>query len=105
MQALQIAGYGKPAEVLRLVEVPDVGAPGPNEVVAAVEASPINGTDLLIMMGRYGYLPPLPSIQGVEGVARVVAVGPGVKQLKEGDLTLIPFLQPAWTERVKLSAP
>jgi NADPH:quinone reductase-like Zn-dependent oxidoreductase len=105
MQALQIAGYGKPAEVLRLVEVPDVGAPGPNEVVAAVEASPINGTDLLIMMGRYGYLPPLPSIQGVEGVARVVAVGPGVKHLKEGDLTLIPFLHPAWTERVKLSAP
>lgn len=105
MKALQIEAFGNPAEVVKLVELPDVGAPAPDEVVVAVEASPINGTDLLMMTGRYGYLPPLPSILGVEGVGRVVAAGSAVKHLKEGDRTLIPFPQPAWAERVKLSAP
>lgn len=103
MKAIQLQSFGKPAEVVKLVDLPDVGDPGPNEVVAAVQAAPINGTDLLIMAGRYGYLPPLPSVLGVEGVARVVAVGSGVKHLKEGDLTLVPFLQPTWVERVKFT--
>lgn len=42
---------------------------------------------------------------GTEGVGRVVAVGSDVKHLKEGDRTLIPFLCPAWAERVKTDAP
>src|SRR6202040_2948563 len=35
---------------------------------------------------------------------RVIAVGSGVKHLKEGDRTLVPFLHPAWAERVKPNA-
>ena len=35
----------------------------------------------------------------------MVAVGSGVKHLKEGDRALIPFLHPAWAERVKTDAP
>jgi NADPH:quinone reductase-like Zn-dependent oxidoreductase len=50
------------------------------------------------------FLPPLPSILGVEGVGRVVAVGTGIKHLKEGDRTLVPMLQPAWVERIKTRA-
>jgi len=104
MQAIQLRAFGDPAEVVRLIDTPDVGAPGPDEIVIATEASPINNTDLMIIAGRYGYLPTLPSILGVEGVGRVVAVGRDVKFLKEGDRTLIPVLQPAWVERVKLRA-
>jgi NADPH:quinone reductase-like Zn-dependent oxidoreductase len=44
-------------------------------VVIALEASPINMSDLLMISGRYGYRPKLPSIVGTEGVGRVVAVG------------------------------
>jgi NADPH:quinone reductase-like Zn-dependent oxidoreductase len=104
MKAIQLQAFGNPADVVRLVDVPDVGRPGPDEVVIALEASPINWTDLSIIAGRYGYLPPLPSVLGVEGVGRVAAIGHNVRHLKEGDRSLIPLLQPAWVERVKTSA-
>ena len=77
MKAVQIVAFGKPTEVLQVADVPDVGAPGPNEVVIALEASPINPSDLFMFTGNYGYRPPLPSIVGAEGAGRVVAVGPG----------------------------
>jgi NADPH:quinone reductase-like Zn-dependent oxidoreductase len=32
-------------------------------------------------------------------------VGAGVKHLKEGDRTLVPFLHPTWAERIKTDAP
>ena len=41
MKAIQIEAFGNPAEVMKLVDVPDVGAPGEGEVVIALEASPI----------------------------------------------------------------
>jgi NADPH:quinone reductase-like Zn-dependent oxidoreductase len=105
MKAIQIQSFGKPTEVARCVDIPDVGAPGANEVVLEVEATPINMSDLLMIGGAYGYRPTLPATVGSEGVGRVVAVGAGVKHLKEGDRTLVPVMQPAWAERVKVSAP
>src|SRR5262249_3119116 len=105
MKAIQIQSFGKPTEVARCVDIPDVGAPGANEVVLEVEATPINMSDLLMIAGAYGYRPTLPALVGSEGVGRVVAVGAGVKHLKEGDRTLVPVMQPAWAERVKVSAP
>jgi NADPH:quinone reductase-like Zn-dependent oxidoreductase len=104
MKAIQIEAFGNPAEVMKLVDVPDVGAPGEGEVVIALEASPINMSDLLMISGRYGYRPKLPSIVGTEGVGRVVAVGDGVTHLKQGDRTLIPYPSPAWAERIKADA-
>jgi NADPH:quinone reductase-like Zn-dependent oxidoreductase len=105
MKAIQIETFGRPAEVLKAVDIPDVGAPAAGEVVIAVEASPINQYDLLMIAGRYGYRPRLPAIMGTEGVGRVVAVGAGVKHLKEGDRTLVPFLHPTWAERIKTDVP
>lgn len=91
--------------MLKAVDIPDVGAPAAGEVVIALEASPINQYDLLMIACGYGYRPRLPAIMGTEGVGRVVAVGAGVKHLKEGDRALVPFLHPAWAERIKTSAP
>jgi NADPH:quinone reductase-like Zn-dependent oxidoreductase len=104
MKAIQLQGYGDPAAVTKLIDVPDVGAPGPDEFVIDVEASPINGTDFMMMAGIYGLQPPLPHILGVEGVGRVSAVGRNVKNVKEGDRTLIPPTTPSWVERVKTDA-
>src|SRR5262245_34328041 len=104
MKAIQIEAFGNPAEVVKAVDIPDVGAPTAGEVVIALEASPINQYDLLMIAGGYGYRPRLPAIMGTEGVGRVVAVGAGVKHLKEGDRTLVPFLHPTWAERVKTDA-
>ena len=105
MKAIQIEAFGNPAEVVKAVDIPDVGAPAAGEVVIALEASPINQYDLLMIAGGYGYRPRLPAIMGTEGVGRVVAVGAGVKHLKEGDRTLVPFLHPTWAERIKTDAP
>jgi NADPH:quinone reductase-like Zn-dependent oxidoreductase len=105
MKAIQIEGFGKPVEVVKVVEFPDVGAPGAGEVVLALEALPINQYDLLMIAGGYGYRPRLPAIMGTEGVGRVVAVSAGVKHLKEGDRTLVPFLHPTWAEHIKTDAP
>jgi NADPH:quinone reductase-like Zn-dependent oxidoreductase len=104
MKAIQIEAFGDPAEVLKLVDIPDVGAPAEGEVVIALEASPINMSDLLMISGRYGYRPKLPSVMGTEGVGHVIAVGGGVKHLKQGDRTLVPYPTPAWAERVKANA-
>lgn len=104
MKAVQVVTFGRAAEVVKLNDVPDVGAPAPDEVVVAMEASPINSTDLMVIAGRYGYLPPLPATLGIEGVGRVVARGSQVKNLKEGDRTLIPVMTPTWAERVKFTA-
>jgi NADPH:quinone reductase-like Zn-dependent oxidoreductase len=105
MKAIQIETFGSPAEVAKAVDLPEVGAPGAGEVVIAVEASPINQYDLLMIAGGYGYRPRLPAIMGTEGAGRVIAVGAGVKHLKEGDRTLVPFLHPTWAERIKTDAP
>jgi NADPH:quinone reductase-like Zn-dependent oxidoreductase len=104
MQAIQIEAFGNPAEVLKVVELPDVGTPAEGEVVIALEASPINMSDLLMISGRYGHRPKLPSVMGTEGVGRVVAVGAGVKHLKQGDRTLVPYPAPAWAERIRADA-
>src|SRR3981189_403383 len=104
MQAIQIEAFGNPAEVMKVVDVPDVGAPAEGEVVIALEASPINMSDLLMISGRYGYRPKLPSVMGTEGVGRVVAVGGGAKHLKPGARTRVPYPAPAWAERIKVDA-
>src|SRR5258708_22243923 len=104
MQAIQIETFGNPAEVLKVVDIPDVGAPAEGEVVIALEASPINMSDLLMISGRYGYRPQLPSVMGTEGVGRVIAVGSSVRHLKQGDRTLVPYPAPAWAERIRVDA-
>jgi NADPH:quinone reductase-like Zn-dependent oxidoreductase len=105
VKGLQLTAYGDPSEVVRLIDVPDVGVPGPDEVVIDVEASPVEPTDLAIIAGDYGILPPLPHLLGAQGVGRVAAVGRDVKHLKEGDRTLIPPLSNAWVNQVKTNAP
>jgi len=104
MRAIQVEAFGNPAEVMKLVDVPDVGAPAAGEVVIALEASPINMSDLLMISGRYGYRPKLPCVMGSEGVGRVVEVGQGVTHLKPGDRTLVPYPSAAWAERIKADA-
>jgi NADPH:quinone reductase-like Zn-dependent oxidoreductase len=69
MKAIQIEAYGNPADVLKVVDIPDVGPPAAGEVVIEVEASPINPYDLLLIAGSYGYRPRLPAIMGTEGAA------------------------------------
>ena len=71
MKRIELAAYGTPQEVASCVEVPDVGAPGPGEVVFDVLAFPINPADVFFCRGSYRLRPPLPATPGAECIGRV----------------------------------
>jgi NADPH:quinone reductase-like Zn-dependent oxidoreductase len=102
--AVQWSRPGDPAEVAEVVELPAPPPPGAGEAQLAPEYAPINPADLLRMQGRYGSSTQvLPAFAGGEGVARVLAVGPGVVHVVAGDLVLIPLGQGCW--RTVLNVP
>jgi NADPH:quinone reductase-like Zn-dependent oxidoreductase len=77
MKAVVFESFGDPSEVLSVREVPEP-EPGPGEVRVRMIASPINPSDLMVVEGRYGVLPDLPSTPGFEGVGVVEKAGPGL---------------------------
>jgi NADPH:quinone reductase-like Zn-dependent oxidoreductase len=103
MKGALLERYGEPAEVVRCAEVPDVGAPGPGEVVFDVLAFPINPADLSMCRGTYRLRPTLPATPGAECVGRVTAVGAGVSQVKSGDL-VINLQRENWAQRRRVKA-
>lgn len=92
MKAVRYSTFGKAHEVAELIDLPDLGQPGPGEVLIDVEASAINPADLLQFEGKYGAVPPpLPVMAGGEGVGIVREAGAGVTHLKAGDRVLLLF--------------
>src|SRR6516164_951846 len=98
MKRIDLTAYGAPEAVASCVEVPDVGAPGPGEVVFEVLAFPINPADISFCRGTYRLRPELPATPGAECVGRVVALGAGVTHVKSGDL-VINLQRENWTQK------
>jgi len=88
MKQVVIDRYGVPEEVARCIDAPDVGAPGPGEVVFDVLLFPINPADISFCRGTYRLRPPLPATPGAECVGRIAEVGAGVSHVKPGDLVI-----------------
>ncbi len=104
MRALQNTAFGDPVETLKLVDVPEPGNPGPDEVLIAMEYAPINGNDLAVITNRFVYSTPLHSIVGNEGVGRVLEIGSNVSNVKVGDRVLPPLYALTWRERLVVPA-
>ena len=98
MKQVLLERYGAPAEAVRCVDVPDVGAPTAGEVVFDVLAFPINPADLSMCRGTYRLRPTLPAGIGAECVGRVAAVGAGVAHVKPGD-RVINLQRENWVQR------
>src|SRR6185295_9424840 len=98
MKQVLLERYGAPAEAVRCVDVPDVGAPAAGEVVFDVLAFPINPADLSMCRGTYRLRPALPAGIGAECVGRVAAVGAGVTHVRPGD-RVINLQRDNWTQR------
>ncbi len=98
MKRVDIRAYGVPEDVASCVEVADVGAPGPGQVVFDVLAFPINPADIGFCRGGYRLRPPLPATPGAECVGRVIAVGAGVTHVVAGDL-VINLQRENWAQR------
>jgi len=103
MRAIQITQFGNPAEVVNVVDLPEPPDPGSGEVKVAVEISPLNLHDLLVVGGTV-LRPPLPLVLGNEGIGRIIEVGTDVDTVAVGDLVVLPLLAGAWRERLLLSA-
>lgn len=91
MKAAVVRGFGKP---LAIEEVP-IPTPGYGEILVKVRASGVCHTDLHAADGDWPVRPTLPFIPGHEGAGVVAAVGPGVKNFKEGDLAGVAWLHDA----------
>lgn len=84
MRALQQVAIGEPADVVKLVTLPDP-RPGPGEIVVRMEAAGVHIADLKNFTGgRVTGAKSLPRIPGYEGIGRVTAMGDGVNQFKVG---------------------
>jgi NADPH:quinone reductase-like Zn-dependent oxidoreductase len=104
MKAVQLIAYGDAAEGLRLCEIDEPGAPGPDEALVATLFAPINFNDLMVAWGIYAWKPELPETLGNEGMGRVIAVGAGVSQVQPGDLVVLPFMARTWREQLIVPA-
>ncbi|MFC4727741.1 alcohol dehydrogenase AdhP [Coralloluteibacterium thermophilus] len=91
MKAAVVTAFGQPLE-LREVPVP---RPGPGELLVRIAACGVCHTDLHAAEGDWPVKPEPPFIPGHEGVGHVVAVGDGVRHVKEGDRVGIPWLYSA----------
>jgi propanol-preferring alcohol dehydrogenase len=91
MKAAVVRSFGQP---LTIEEVP-VPTPGAGQVLVEVVASGVCHTDLHAASGDWPVKPALPFIPGHEGAGRVVALGPGVTTLAEGDRVGVPWLHSA----------
>ena len=83
--ALKYSEYGNPTEVLKEVNESISGDLAADNVAIQFLASTINPADINTIQGVYAVKPPLPAVGGNEGVAQVISVGSGVKNLKVGD--------------------
>ena len=91
MKAAIVREFGKP---LVIEEVP-VPRPAAGDILVKIEACGVCHTDLHAAEGDWPVKPNPPFIPGHEGVGHVVAVGAGVRHVKEGDRVGIPWLYSA----------
>jgi alcohol dehydrogenase, propanol-preferring len=91
MHAAFVTAFGKPLE-FRDVPIP---TPGPGQILVKTEACGVCHTDLHAARGDWPVKPTPPFIPGHEGIGRVVALGAGVTQVKEGDRVGVPWLYSA----------
>src|SRR5579884_4152355 len=81
--AVLVHKHGGP-EVLTYEDI-DIPTPGPGQVRLKQHAAGINFIDTYFRMGMYPSPVGLPFVSGNEGAGEVIAVGPGVTDIKVGD--------------------
>ena len=82
MQAIQMQQPGG-FDVLKLVELP-TPSPGPTEVRIKAHAIGVSMPEVMVRKGIYHWMPPMPTVPGIEMSGVIDAVGAKVAKLKVG---------------------
>jgi NADPH2:quinone reductase len=101
MRAVTIREFG-PIETLSLGELP-APLPRAGEVLVKVRATAVNFVDLLVIGGKYQFLPERPFAPGKGPAGVVVATGEGVTSLNIGDRVLAMAEQGGYGEMVAIA--
>ncbi len=91
MQAAVLEKFGTPL-VLREWNIP---SPGTGQILVKTEACGVCHTDLHALRGDWPLKPTPPFIPGHEAIGRVVKLGQGVANVREGDRVGVPWLYSA----------
>src|SRR3954451_8189970 len=106
MRAIVVDEFGPP-EALRARDTV-IPTPGPGEVLVEIHAAPVNYVDILVVGGKYQFLPPRPFIPGTSPSGIVGALGPplgpDVTTLRVGDRVLATAETGAYAEAVSIAA-
>ncbi len=97
MQALCFDTFGEPSDVLQLRQAP-LPEPGPGQVRVDLRLRPVNPSDLYQIRGKYGRLPGLPAVAGLEGLGVIAALGAGVSGGRVGQRVVFRDVQGTWSE-------
>jgi NADPH:quinone reductase-like Zn-dependent oxidoreductase len=105
MSRILLTKLGSDIESFRLDDEPDLTL-GPDDLLVALEAAPINPADFLLADGWYAVQPEFPFAMGAEGVGRVIEAGSAADQALAGRRVLIlpTYEQGTWADRVVVPA-
>jgi NADPH:quinone reductase-like Zn-dependent oxidoreductase len=81
----RVAGVKALGESVQIFEVDEPATPAADEVLIDVVAAGIGNWDELVRIGSWQIGGPAPMALGTEAAGTVVAAGPGVAELREGD--------------------
>ncbi|MFD7609017.1 NADP-dependent oxidoreductase [Streptomyces mirabilis] len=108
-KTMKASGVSGPDADVVLLEVPEPPTPGAGQLLLDVEAAGVGPWDRLLNGAGWDVGLRPPAALGVEGVGRVVAVGPDVEGFAVGDRVLaheapLPGGSGFWAERVLITA-
>ena len=98
MRAVSIREFTQPDQI-RVEEIPDP-IPGRDEVLVDIRATAANFVDLLVITGKYQFLPPRPFIPGKLPAGVVTALGSGVRKLMVGERVLTMAESGGYAEKI-----
>ena len=101
MKAIRVEKQGGP-EVLKLLDIPAIEAPGPGQAVVRIIAAGVNFVDVGQRRGTYPR--EVPFTPGLEGAGVVESVGEGVRNVKPTDRVAFTGLPGAYAEAMLADA-
>lgn len=101
MRAVNIREFTQPDQIA-VEEIPDP-SPGRGEVLVEIRATAANFVDLLVITGKYQFLPPRPFVPGKLPTGVVTAVGAGVSKLNVGDRVLTLAESGGYAEKIAVA--